>query len=207
MLWLCSSLVPCATLAAVKPGTGHLGVIGPVYPIQEEDFLKYIQRKLGELKRNGKLDALNRDMKRQTAQRLAHLPPVQGVRTATHARSVYFDPTITLPQDIKTPDGQVIGRAGQRINPLDTVSWSRSMLFIDGRDKRQTALAARLLREKGTAIKPVLVAGYFKPLSRGWKVPVYYDQGGLLSERFGIEQVPALVYQEGKRLRIDEMVP
>ncbi len=37
-------------------------------------------------------------------------------------------------------------------------------------------------------------------------VPVYYDQQGTLTRRFGIRQVPALVSQEGSRLRIDEVV-
>jgi conjugal transfer pilus assembly protein TraW len=33
---------------------------------------------------------------------------------------------------------------------------------------------------------------------------VFYDQQGSLSRRFGISGVPALVTQEGRRLRIDE---
>ena len=34
---------------------------------------------------------------------------------------------------------------------------------------------------------------------------VYYDQRGLLVQRLGIHQVPALVTQEGRMLRIDEL--
>jgi conjugal transfer pilus assembly protein TraW len=41
---------------------------------------------------------------------------------------------------------------------------------------------------------------------RAWRTPVYYDQQGVLTRRLGIQQVPALVSQEGLRLRIDEMV-
>jgi conjugal transfer pilus assembly protein TraW len=40
---------------------------------------------------------------------------------------------------------------------------------------------------------------------KSWRIPVYYDQQGLLTRRLGIAQVPALVSQEDKRLRIDEM--
>jgi conjugal transfer pilus assembly protein TraW len=42
-------------------------------------------------------------------------------------------------------------------------------------------------------------------LMRIWQIPVYYDQAGLLTRRLGIVQVPALVSQEGPRLRIDEL--
>ena len=38
-----------------------------------------------------------------------------------------------------------------------------------------------------------------------WRIPIYYDQHGLLTRRLGIAQVPALVSQEGLRLRIDEL--
>jgi hypothetical protein len=34
---------------------------------------------------------------------------------------------------------------------------------------------------------------------RVWRVPVYYDQQGTLTRRFGIRQVPALVSQDGQR--------
>jgi conjugal transfer pilus assembly protein TraW len=42
---------------------------------------------------------------------------------------------------------------------------------------------------------------------KAWRTPVYYDQQGVLTRRLGIKQVPAIVSQEGQRLRIDELVP
>ena len=42
-------------------------------------------------------------------------------------------------------------------------------------------------------------------LMKAWRIPVYYDQAGTLTRRFGIRQVPALVSQDGLRLRIDEL--
>ena len=41
---------------------------------------------------------------------------------------------------------------------------------------------------------------------RRWKRPVYFDQHGQLVERLGIRHLPALVSQDGKRLRIDEIL-
>ena len=69
-------------------------------------------------------------------------------------------------------------------------------------------------------LKPFFGGTYFPPDNKGgrigfknlllelvkaWRVPVYYDQQGTLTRRFGIGQVPALVSQEGLRLRIDEV--
>ena len=41
---------------------------------------------------------------------------------------------------------------------------------------------------------------------RAWNKPVYYDQDGVLVRKLGITAVPAIVSQEGARLRIDEVV-
>jgi conjugal transfer pilus assembly protein TraW len=54
-------------------------------------------------------------------------------------------------------------------------------------------------------IKPILTGGSYLDLMKDWRVPVYYDQSGTLTRRFGIRQVPALVSQDGLRLRIDEL--
>ena len=54
-------------------------------------------------------------------------------------------------------------------------------------------------------MKPILTGGSYLDLMQAWQLPVYYDQLGMLTRRLGIRQVPALVSQEGKRLRIDEL--
>lgn len=54
-------------------------------------------------------------------------------------------------------------------------------------------------------VKPVLVAGSYLELMQAWQRPVYVDQQGRLTRQLGITQVPALVSQEGARLRIDEL--
>lgn len=72
---------------------------------------------------------------------------------------------------------------------------------------RQVALAANLLGTYAGAVKPVLTGGSYLELMRRWRVPVYYDQRGLLVRRLAITHVPALVSQDGRRLRIDELVP
>jgi hypothetical protein len=80
------------------------------------------------------------------------------------------------------------------------------LLFFDARDRRQVNQALSW-RASGAGIKPILTGGSYLDLMKAWRVPVYYDQQGLLTRRLGIHQVPALVSQEGLRLRIDELEP
>ena len=62
-----------------------------------------------------------------------------------------------------------------------------------------------MARAPGGGIKPILTGGSYLDLMKSWRIPVYYDQHGVLTRRLGIAQVPALVSQEGWRLRIDEL--
>jgi conjugal transfer pilus assembly protein TraW len=55
-------------------------------------------------------------------------------------------------------------------------------------------------------VKPILVGGSYLDLMKSWRTPMYYDQQGLLTRRLGITRVPAIVSQDGLRLRIDELV-
>ena len=65
--------------------------------------------------------------------------------------------------------------------------------------------ARTLIDHYGGKVKPILVAGSYLDLMKAWQLSVYFDQQGVLTRKFGITQVPALVSQEGMRLRIDEL--
>jgi conjugal transfer pilus assembly protein TraW len=86
------------------------------------------------------------------------------------------------------------------------VSLSKTLLFIDARDAAQVGRARRILDERGGKVKVILTAGSYLDLMRRLKHPVFFDQQGQLTTKFGIRHVPALITQEGKRLRIDEIL-
>ena len=75
---------------------------------------------------------------------------------------------------------------------------------FDGNDPQQVRDARALIDDYGGKVKPILVAGSYLDLMKVWQLSVYFDQQGVLTTKFGITQVPALVSQEGMRLRIDE---
>ena len=61
-----------------------------------------------------------------------------------------------------------------------------------------------MTRDEGK-LKPILTGGSYLDLMKAWQRPVYFDQQGTLIRRFGIRQLPALVSQDGRRLRVDEL--
>ena len=193
------------TLAGVASAL-DLGTIGPTYPIQEPHLLDLIRKRLQEKERSGELKKLEEQARARGIDAVRHPTPVAGIKTAETARTFYYDPTFTLYRNVLDDRGNLLFAAGTRKNPLEVVSLSKHLLFFDARDNRQVARAAELIRFYDGRIKPILVGGSYLDLMKSWRTRVYYDQQGALTRRFGIKQVPAIVSQEGLRLRVDELV-
>ena len=183
-----------------------LGSIGPTYPIKEAHLLDFIQERLKEKERTGELKALEEQARNRAVQSVTEPKPVPGLTLATSARSWYYDPTYVLDRNILDDKGRVMFAAGTRKNPLEVVSLSKHLLFFDARDARQVAQARRLIDSYKGLVKPILVGGSYLEIMKSWRLRVYYDQEGVLTRQLGISRVPALVSQEGQRLRIDELV-
>lgn len=194
-----------ALTCAVVAHATDLGVIGSTYEISEPHLLKMIEQRLREKERTGELQHLEEEAKARGIETVTNPQPVAGIRTTQTARTFYLDPSFTLDRNILDAQGRLLFPVGTRKNPLEIVSLSKHLLFFDARDHRQVNRARELLTSYQGRVKPILTGGSYLDLMKSWRIPVYYDQQGLLTRRFGIHQVPALVSQEGQRLRIDEL--
>jgi len=194
-------------IAAASTAIHATETIGPVHPIDEPSMLEEIHAKLRSMEATGEMERFKEEFISNTMNSIEEPTAVSGLTTTRLARSYLVDPTWTAPETITTPDGKTVVHAGDTINPLDYITWSRKFLFFDGRDNRQVELAAQILTSEQGAVRAIMTAGRPLDLTREWKRQVYFDQGGALVRKLGIQQVPALVYQEGKMLRIDEMLP
>ena len=177
------------------------GQRGTVFPVIERDLLEQIHSRLTQMERSGETARLNEDLKRRTIARVNRPDPVAGIVRASEARRWQFDPTITLAADIRGAKGELIHAAGTRVNPLDSVGLRADLLFLDGDDPDQLAWA---LKQTVNA-KLILVKGAPLELMKARQRRFYFDQGGKLTERFGIRSVPARVRQQGRLLEISEI--
>jgi conjugal transfer pilus assembly protein TraW len=187
-------------------GAVDLGTLGPTYGIAEPHLLEFIEQRLRYKERSGELQRLMREAQMRGIESVQRPPPVPGLRPTETARTFYVDPSFTLERNIVDAEGRLLFAAGTRKNPLEVVSLSKQLLFFDARDPRQVARARALMTRYEGRLKPILTGGSYLELMQAWRVAVYFDQQGTLTQRFGIRQVPALVSQEGLRLRIDEML-
>jgi len=205
--WLAPLLASASLLSGITGVRAtDLGTLGPTYGISEPHLLRFIEQRLRDKERSGELQRLIEAAQARGVEAVTRPPPIAGLRATETARTYYFDPSFKLDRNIVDAQGRLLFASGTRKNPLEVVSLSKRLLFFDARDRRQVARARELIAQYDGKLKPILTGGSYLDLMKAWQTPVYYDQQGMLTKRLGITQVPALVSQDGARLRIDEVV-
>jgi conjugal transfer pilus assembly protein TraW len=179
-----------------------LGVHGALFEIVEEDMLEFLLKRLHSLKDSGKLQEIEDSIKEKAKERVLHPPPVVGLSETKVERSYLHDPTLVVDQDIQTPEGMLIAKRGQKVNPLNHLSLSKGLLFIDGDNKHQLHWALQhqdkfyIILTKGSPLK----------LGEQFGVKLYFDQAGIITKRYGIKHIPARIEQTGETLRVTEFL-
>ena len=182
-----------------------LGVRGAIWPVAEPDLLAAIEARLRGMERSGELARLEREARADVRARLEEPDPVPGIVPATEERSRLLDPSVTVARDVRTPDGVLVAAAGTWVNPLERMTLSRDLLFVDGRRASEIAWALAREEEGGRPARIVLLAGRPLEAARKHRRPFFFDQDGVLAARFGIAATPSLVSQAGTLLQITEM--
>ena len=169
------------------------------FPIKERSLLEYIKEQLEKANNAGKIKELQEQYAKKAKEKILHPTPVHGITNTTNSRIFYFDPTYLQKEDIKDHKGNILIKSGTTVNPLDHLSWGKPLLFIDGTSKEQLNWA---MAQEG---KITLVKGAPIDLYKQYNRWFYFDQGGLITSKFGITGVPARISQKGKRLKIEEV--
>ena len=176
--------------------------LGETFSIAEEDLLKAIMNKLNYLEQTGELHQHQLYIQNKIKQRIEE-PVANKLPETVKQRKFYYDPTITVEEDLRDHKGNIFRRKGEKINPLNTYSFKTPWLFFDANSSKQKKFALQKLKLQ--KLKLILTRG--KPLNLMQELiqPVYFDQFGWLIKKFNITQVPALVEQEGLKLKITEI--
>lgn len=177
------------------------GVVGNAYNIEEQDMIKYIQSKLE------KIDITKLQEKQQQIVRTSVDRPkeVAGIIDAKENKEYFYDPTFILEEDIFDHIGRLIHKAGTRINPLEKISLRHDLIFINGDNPKQLEFALSYFKTKDAKATIILIKGSPIKLQKEHKIWIYFDQEGLLTDKFGITQVPAIVTQDQLQLKIREV--
>lgn len=181
-----------------------LGTWGELYPVAEQDMLTTIDNRLKAMEASGELAREQEAFKQRVIDNTLRPPPVEGLTIAQENSTHYIDPSFTVAEDLKDLQGRVFARKGQVVNPLDSVPFSDTLYFIDADNPQQ--LAWMQAQKPATLMyRIILVNGDIREATKALDARIYFDQGGMLSQKFALTSIPARVTlsEDRHRLRVD----
>ena len=181
-----------------------LGIHGRVYDIEENDLLKVLQSRAQAEMDSGNWDTRVEEWRDQAKQQ-ANRPKGIHLPRATKITSHLYDPSIIVPKDIVDTSGRLIQPAGTKANPFNYISMTRHLIFIDGDDRDQVDWMLEVTASEPDRFKVILTQGAVIELMKALDRRLFFDQQQIYTEKLAIQSLPALVYQEGLFLRIDEV--
>ena len=193
MGWLFSAFV-CLPLDA-----RDLGVCGHLFPIEEQDMLEMLRTKMRSLSQEELMIVQKKVQQHYLS--CIRSPREIGLKEAKTYRRYDMDPTLCAQQEIKDHMGNVIVPIGKCINPLEMNLSLNDLLFFDGSNSQQIEWA----KTENPQAKWILIKGKPLDLEEQEQRPVYFDQSGVLTGKFGIQHVPAKISKEGLKLKIEEI--
>ena len=175
--------------------TGYLGQQGPIYEIAERDLIEVIKERVMAIDWGAKKEAA---IKRYwDNQSFIELP--QAAKTETKE----VDPSVIVTQDMTDSEGNVIHKAGTRINPLDLMPFTSEVIVFNPTREEEKALIDEHLKAVknepwkkrifiATAINKEKGWDEYKALTDWLDAPLYLLTPEIKS-RFMLEATPSLV--------------
>ena len=80
------------------------------------------------------------------------------------------------------------------------------LIFFDGEDEEQLKYVIKKYEESEIKPKLILTGGSPIKLEEEYKLDFYFDQRGVLIKQLKIKAVPAIVMEDGKVLKIREVM-
>lgn len=197
------TLAVSATLLAIPVASRDFGVHGTLFPVTEPSLLDTIRNRLTDMEATGELETLKSEMQDRTRSYVNRPRPVLGLRPAEIYQSYEVDLSITLDQDLADHQGRIFARAGTTINPLGYSTFNKRIVLIDGDDPDQVAFALSLGNELDT--KMVLTSGDPLGLMRAHGRRFWFDQDAVITKRFFIERLPAVISRADPVMLVEEI--
>ena len=180
------------------------GVMGEVFPILEQNLIEVIMQKLQKLQADGKLEVYQKQIQDRVKNGIERPNPVKDVIHTQTPRSYTFDPSIVVTKDLKDQNGNVFYKSGTKVNPLTIRPMTKPLLLIDGDSTDHLTWAFKMLKTYLLA-KIIFVKGAPLKIMKEIGLTIYFDQQGVICQKLGIKQVPALITQKDDLLLILEM--
>jgi conjugal transfer pilus assembly protein TraW len=184
---------------------GDHGKMGATYDILEPNMIDEMKRRIMTVDWNKKKeDAIKNIWNNQTMFQL----PVSKLQSTR-----VLDMSIKLTQDISLPDGRMIAKKGDVVDPQKLLPMKHVFIVFDNTDNQQRELAKKIGDENRRNNTPVVYLFSNMDKSQGWQAfngmsdyfaaPVYKLSQSLI-DRFQIHALPSVIKSQGEQIIITE---
>ncbi|MCY3974442.1 MAG: hypothetical protein OXF02_02735 [Simkaniaceae bacterium] len=170
---------------------------GYTFPVTEEDIRDALHRSRSEEKGQKVHEQYGKSLIKaiRTPSGLKEVPPAEEYAARL------FDPTYTVPEDIRDLEGNLIASEGSKVDPMaDKTTPLETLILFDGTDPDHVKWA----KGQPDAVW-ILVKGSPVTLEENEEHPVYFDQFGEVGKRFGIERYPCRLSEKEGKILIEEI--
>ncbi|MCE2571711.1 TrbC family F-type conjugative pilus assembly protein [Motilimonas eburnea] len=181
-----------------------LGVFGDVHDIDEMDFVEDMQKRMLAIDWEQKKRAAYENF--WSKQTFTKLPRAQESATW------YIDPTVKIQKDVFNRKGELIGMAGEIINPLEKAHTQIHLVVFNPSNESELAWVDSLLSHQGIYSKLMLLATEIDT-NNGWKQleslrarfkrNVYLSQPEII-RKFALKGTPTEIEATGKYFTVTQ---
>ncbi|SNB45430.1 hypothetical protein [Geobacter sp. DSM 9736] len=189
-------LVVLAVLAASVVHAGNLGTVGAMYEIAEKDALAEIEDRARNID-------WSKVIKRKQIEDYDGPRDRVTLPRAARDRSFAVDMTWTLQMDVPDGKGGILYPKGYRFNPLEYVTFAKTLVVINGNDPEQVKWFAGSEYKGRMDVTVLLTEGQYGKLGKKLDVPLFYANSNII-ERLQLSAVPSVVRQEGNVMVVHE---
>jgi conjugal transfer pilus assembly protein TraW len=113
---------------------------------------------------------------------------------------------LTYTTEIDVPDGKggILYPKGYTFNPLDYVTYPKTLVIIDGTDPEQVKWFAASEYDKRLDATLLLTEGNFGTVSKRIRRPLFYADRKII-ERLKLKAVPSIIRQKGRLMEVTEV--
>lgn len=182
---------------------GNLGSYGTLYRPVEVNMEAAIKARIAAFNWNAYVHSAVHDFWRDQV-----LPLVPH---AKRPKTYLIDPTITITHNITLPNGTILARAGERVNPLQHMVFTLHMLVIDASSAPQRAFARTFIALHPDVQVVVMSTAVPSTSAHGWRTwarwstaihhrLTLYSQA--YAQRFKIQGTPSIIEGDGRYLKV-----
>jgi len=174
-----------------------IGTYGTTYRILEQDALTEIEDRARQVDWRKVLD------KRKVEN---YQGPPDKVSLPRSKRNRSFPVEMTYTTEIDVPDGKgsILYPKGYTFNPLDYVTYPKTLVVIDGTDPIQVKWFAASEYDKRLDVTLLLTEGNFGTVAKRINRPLFYADRKII-DRLKLKAVPSVIKQEGRLMGVREI--